>query len=206
MTRWDEVEVCVDLERFGKPVAMGWLRRQRARSGEVFSFEYARPWLDRSDAFAFDPDLALVRGPQYPAAGRELFGIFPDSSPDRWGRVLMQRREALRARREGRRPRTLSEWDFLLGVHDETRLGALRFRASWSTPSRPEFSARHSISTCSTAPSVAESSSSAPPSGASAASTRLAGAAVFLASEAASFVNGEVLVVDGGFLASGVNQ
>lgn len=134
MTRWDEVEVCVDLERFAEPAAMGWLRRQRARSGDVFSFEYTRPWLERGDAFAFDPDLALVGGPQYPAAGRELFGIFLDSSPDRWGRVLMQRREALRARREGRRPRALSEWDFLLVVHDETRLGALRFRQGPGLP------------------------------------------------------------------------
>lgn len=128
MRGWEEVEVCVDLERFGEPVSMGWLRRQPARSGDVFSFEYERSWLEREDVFVFDPDLALVSGPQYPAAGRELFGIFLDSSPDRWGRVLMQRREALRARRESRRPRTLTEWDFLLGVHDETRLGALRFR------------------------------------------------------------------------------
>jgi len=134
MTRRDEVEVCVDLERFGEPAMMGWLRRQRARSDDVFSFEYARPWLERGDAFGFDPDLAFVRGPQYPAAGRELFGIFLDSSPDRWGRILMQRRESLQARREGRRPRALSEWDFLLGVHDETRLGALRFRLARDLP------------------------------------------------------------------------
>ncbi len=128
MSPQDEVEVCADLERFQKPVTMGWLRRQAARSGDVFSFEYARTWLERTDAFAFDPDLTLAQGRQYPPSDRELFGIFLDSSPDRWGRVLMQRREALRARREGRRPGALSEWDFLLGVHDETRLGALRFR------------------------------------------------------------------------------
>ena len=59
---------------------------------------------------------------------RANFGIFLDSSPDRWGRVLMQKRENMRARHEGRRARSLTAWDFLLGVHDETRLGALRFR------------------------------------------------------------------------------
>lgn len=134
MTSWDEVEVCVDLERFSAPRLMGWLRQQKVRSGDVLSFEYAPSWFEHGDVFAFDPDLALVTGPQYPASDRELFGIFLDSSPDRWGRVLMQRREALRARRDGRHPRTLTEWDFLLGVHDETRLGALRFRRGPGLP------------------------------------------------------------------------
>jgi serine/threonine-protein kinase HipA len=76
----------------------------------------------------------MVGGPQYPAAERATFGIFLDSSPDRWGRLLMQRRENLRARHERRRPRALTEWDFLLGVHDETRLGALRLRPSPDQP------------------------------------------------------------------------
>lgn len=132
--RRDIVEVCIDLERFGGPVAMGNLRRQSGRSGEVFSFEYEPSWLARSGNVDLDPDLTLAAGPQYPPANRPSFGIFLDSSPDRWGRVLMQRRENLRARQEGRRARGLSEWDFLLGAHDETRLGALRFRGSAEGP------------------------------------------------------------------------
>jgi serine/threonine-protein kinase HipA len=107
---------------------MGELHCQQSGSGEIFSFEYDKLWLARPELFAFDPDLALSSGDQYPAADRTNFGIFLDSSPDRWGRVLMQRRENSRARQEKRRARTLTEWDFLLGVHDETRLGALRFR------------------------------------------------------------------------------
>lgn len=134
MARLDTVQVCIDLERFAEPVAMGALRRQAARSGEVFSFEYERHWLERAEALPFDPDLAMVAGPQYPAAERTSFGIFLDSSPDRWGRILMQRRENSRARHERRRPRALTEWDFLLGVHDETRLGALRLRPSPGQP------------------------------------------------------------------------
>ncbi len=125
--RLETVAVYADLKRLDEPVLMGSLRCQTSRTGDIFSFEYEPAWLQKAEAFTFDPDLALVAGPQYPVSGRANFGIFLDSSPDRWGRVLMQRRENMRARVEGRRARSLTEWDFLLGVHDETRLGALRF-------------------------------------------------------------------------------
>lgn len=134
MSHFDTAYVYADLERFHAPFLMGELHRQKSRSGDIFSFHYENAWLACEAAFAFDPDLALVTGHQYPAPDRANFGIFLDSSPDRWGRVLMQRRENLRARQEGQRPRTLTEWDFLLGVHDETRLGALRFRVSPDGP------------------------------------------------------------------------
>jgi serine/threonine-protein kinase HipA len=124
----DTTAVYADLDGFDEPLPMGSLRCQKSRSGDIFAFEYDPAWLLRPEAFTFDPDLALAGGPQYPAAGRANFGIFLDSAPDRWGRVLMQRRENMRARREERRARSLTEWDFLLGVHDETRLGALRFQ------------------------------------------------------------------------------
>lgn len=127
--RFDTIDVYADLEHFDKPLLMGSLRCQGSRSGDLFSFEYENVWLTRPEVFAFDPDLTLVAGAQYPAPERGNFGIFLDSSPDRWGRVLMQRRENTRARLNGEMPRSLTEWDFLLGVHDETRLGALRFRA-----------------------------------------------------------------------------
>jgi len=111
-----------------EPALMGSLRCRTVRTGDLFSFEYDPAWLRQPEAFTFDPDLALAGGPQYPAPDRPNFGIFLDSSPDRWGRLLMQRRENMRARREGRRARSLTEWDFLLGVHDDTRLGGLRFQ------------------------------------------------------------------------------
>jgi serine/threonine-protein kinase HipA len=96
--RLETIDVYADLEHLEGPVKMGALRCQRGRSGEIISFEYDASWLKRPEAIAFDPDLALVSGPQYPRSGRAGFGIFQDSSPDRWGRVLMQRRENLRAR------------------------------------------------------------------------------------------------------------
>lgn len=134
MTRLESVQVWADLDVSREPCPLGHLRCQDARGGEIVSFEYDRAWLGQAQSFAFDPDLPLGPGIQYPLSGRSSFGIFEDASPDRWGRVLMQRRENLRARREGRRPRSLTGWDFLLGVHDEARLGALRFRAAADQP------------------------------------------------------------------------
>ena len=124
----ETVFVYADLAHLDEPLQMGSLRRQKSRGVDIFSFEYDPAWLQKAEAISFDPDLALVGGPQYPTPDRQNFGIFLDSSPDRWGRVLMQRRENIRARREERKPRSLTEWDFLLGVRDETRMGALRFR------------------------------------------------------------------------------
>jgi serine/threonine-protein kinase HipA len=144
MAGLDTVEVCLDLERFGDSVLMGRLHRQQSGSGEIFSFEYDRAWLEQPEALSFDPDLALAAGHQYPAPQRKNFGIFLDSAPDRWGRVLMQHRENARARHEKRKPRALTEWDFLLGVRDQTRLGALRFRETPNSPfidSDAEFAA-----------------------------------------------------------------
>lgn len=124
-----EVEVWADWAELGGAVRMGRLRAVETRGKEVFSFEYDRPWLERGGSIRLDPDLGLVDGPQYlDGETRPNFGLFLDSSPDRWGRVLMQRKEAAMARKEGRREYRLRELDFLLGVHDEQRMGALRFR------------------------------------------------------------------------------
>jgi serine/threonine-protein kinase HipA len=110
------------------PVLMGYLNAQSARGKEIFSFEFSQNWLNSSGALILDPDLQFYSGRQYADSAKNNFGIFLDSSPDRWGRQLMRRREAIRARRESRPARQLTESDYLLEVHDETRMGALRFK------------------------------------------------------------------------------
>ena len=112
------------------PVKIGTLYVDGNRGKNIYSFEYNDLWLEENanSEITFDPDLALYNGRQYVPMDKPLFGIFADSCPDRWGRLLMKRREAILARKEERRPRTLNELDFLLGVYDESRMGALRFK------------------------------------------------------------------------------
>ena len=111
-----------------KPSLIGSLHTSFIRGQESFSFDYADEWLNSFEsAYSLDPDLSLYRGRQYTPLDKSLFGLFADSCPDRWGRLLMKRKEAIDARKEDRKPRKLAESDFLLGVYDESRMGALRF-------------------------------------------------------------------------------
>jgi len=110
------------------PVLLGKLYIEVIKGGEAYSFEYDRDWLAKNKLSIYlDPELQPFSGRQFPA-GKKNFGLFADSSPDRWGRVLMNKRERILAEREGRKPRKLYESDYLLGVYDETRMGGLRFK------------------------------------------------------------------------------
>jgi serine/threonine-protein kinase HipA len=133
-----DIEVHIDLHGDTRPV--GRLRRNAARGRETVTFEYEAGWLTDPNRFSLEPALALGHGSFPPPRGLPLFGSIGDSAPDTWGRRLMQRAERRRAEREGRPVRTLTETDYLLGVTDEIRLGALRFRVAgddvFQTPAR----------------------------------------------------------------------
>ncbi len=127
------VYVFADWEDFDEPILVGTLRSSVIKNKEHFSFSYDEAWLQSSFAQKIDPDLNLYGGEQHSADARN-FRTFLDSCPDRWGRVLMKRREAIVARQEERRPKVLNEIDYLLGVHDRYRLGALRFKQDMDGP------------------------------------------------------------------------
>lgn len=112
-----------------EPNLMGKLYVSYIRGKEQFSFEYETEWLTSMTAnYLLDPDLALYNGRHYVPMDKTLFGLFADSCPDRWGRLLMRRREIELARKEERKPKKLGESDYLLGVYDKARIGALRFK------------------------------------------------------------------------------
>lgn len=114
-----------------EPSLIGTIYIDGGKGKQIVSFEYDDEWLnDLSNNISLDPDLKMFKGRQYTPIGKNLFGVFEDSCPDRWGRLLMKRREALIAKKEERKPKTLTEVDFLIGVYDETRMGGLRFSTS----------------------------------------------------------------------------
>jgi len=122
------VEVWVSIA--GVDVRAGTLypHRRRGGSAESASFTYFDEYIANPHAYSLEPGLPLEAGAHQSTVGHSMFGAFGDCAPDRWGRTLMKRREAAEARAEGREPRSLGEVDYLLGVRDDLRQGALRFR------------------------------------------------------------------------------
>lgn len=116
------------------PILIGKLFVDVIKGGESYSFEYSKDWLANNKLqINLDPELMPFSGRQFPT-GKNIFRIFADASPDRWGRVLMNKRERLLAERENRKPAKLYDSDYLLGVYDETRMGGIRLKLEEEGP------------------------------------------------------------------------
>lgn len=118
-----EVIVSISLGEETFLVGRLWFNERNGR--ESASFEYDKKWLSHPERFALEPLLTLTKGAFY--TQKSLFGAVGDSAPDRWGRMLMRRAEVDRAKGQNIQPKTLLEKDYLLGVSDISRQGALRF-------------------------------------------------------------------------------
>lgn len=128
-----DIFVYADWKGMVQPSRVGILSAHAAKGKKAFSFEYDMHWLQSKHQRLLDPDIQFFSGPQYPHY-KENFGIFLDSMPDTWGRTLMKRKAAMNARELDKRIPTLYDIDFLLGVYDETRMGALRFKTDPDGP------------------------------------------------------------------------
>ena len=126
MDKERKIYVFADFQPFQNEL-IGTIYVSTTRGKEFYSFEYEQSWLEKG-YMILDPDLRLYKGRQYVNDDKNIFGVFADTCPDRWGKKLMKRREELRAKKLKERPRKLLESDFLLGVYDEARMGGLRFK------------------------------------------------------------------------------
>lgn len=128
-----DIYVFADWASLEKPTLVGILSAHFAKGKKAFSFEYDKEWLKNDAHRLLDPDIEFYSGPQYPT-NKENFGIFLDSMPDTWGKTLMKRRAAQDARAKKEKVPILYEIDYLLGVFDESRMGALRFKTELKGP------------------------------------------------------------------------
>ncbi len=126
----DEIQVFVQIA--GEDVPAGQLWPHRRRNTESATFRYFSDYIGRAGAYPLDPLLPLSSQASQTPAGRAIFGAFSDCAPDRWGRMLIRRRQ--RTARGHTAEESYGEADYLLGARDDLRQGALRFRTGDDTP------------------------------------------------------------------------
>lgn len=122
--------VFLDIDWLDKPAFVGKLGFESLRGADSYSFEFDKEWLSKYGGLFLSADLNNYLGPQYTMPGRDVFGCFSDALPDRWGRLLLNRREQILATEEKRPVKRLSSFDYLMGIDDFSRMGSFRFKES----------------------------------------------------------------------------
>ena len=122
------ITVYADFDFLSSPQEIGTLGYERVRGKDHFVFVYSNKWLKQYGGILLSGDLMNVPSLQYPRGSDSIFGFVKDSFPDRWGRLLLDRRERLMAQLEGRPKRMLTNYDYLIGIEDFTRMGGIRYK------------------------------------------------------------------------------
>ena len=124
-----KIIVFADFDFLASTQEIGTLGYEHVRGKDHFIFEYSRDWLKQHGGLVLSGDLLNVPAQQHPRGVDSVFGFVKDSFPDRWGRMLLDRRERLTAQSDGRAVRMLTNYDYLTGIEDFTRMGGIRYKS-----------------------------------------------------------------------------
>lgn len=120
--------VYADFNWLNKPELVGELCYEKLRGSDSYAFKFDENWLSIHAGIKLSEDINNYPGMQYTQPGNDIFGCFSDALPDRWGRTLLKRREQIQASEEKRAVRSLSSFDYLMGIDDFSRMGGFRFK------------------------------------------------------------------------------
>lgn len=120
--------VFADFDWLDKPELVGELCYEKLRGSDSYAFQYDEHWLKGHAEVKLSEDINNYPGMQYTQPGQDVFGCFSDALPDRWGRTMLKRREQILASEEKRAVRSLSSFDYLMGIDDFSRMGGFRFK------------------------------------------------------------------------------
>ena len=120
--------VYADFNWLNKPELVGELCYEKLRGSDSYAFKFDENWLSIHAGIKLSEDINNYPGMQYTQPGNDIFGCFSDALPDRWGRTLLKRREQIQASEEKRAIRSLSSFDYLMGIDDFSRMGGFRFK------------------------------------------------------------------------------
>lgn len=122
------IYVYADFDWLTTPMLVGELGYESLRGSDSYAFKFDDNWLRQYGSLFLSADINNYPGQQYTQPGREIFGCFSDALPDRWGRLLLNRRDQIMATEEQRPVRKLSSFDYLIGIDDFSRMGGFRFK------------------------------------------------------------------------------